>query len=847
MTGFSRRDFIRAAGVGSAALALPLTGVATGAVNRAGASTALPTVLRGNVTASGAWQVTASVLGWTFSGSVGAATGIATGSGSDALGSYTETTFTFRSGARKGGIRVYDGASSVVFTDTYVKAAANTNPFPTFTGYPKLAHHLSHSDCFGRFQFNTFAGASDSPWVFFDDAGNTFLLSAANHFQEAQTAQASNGSIAAGVLSSIGTLPAGYTRQTILSPRAGVGAAHRAWGSALTTLAGKPLPANDTGAILNTLGYWTDNGADYYYKYDQAKGYTGTLLAVRDEWAAQQIPMGYMQLDSWWYPKGPNAAWNDLPDGTSLYEADKELFPDGLAAFQKRLGMPLVTHARWMDKSSPYHGQYQFSNDVVIDPAFWQSVMDYLRDGGVTVYEQDWLCNNAKPAENLTDATAFFDNMAQHSAANGMDLQYCMALPRDYLQSTRYPNLTTIRVSDDRFDRPKWDMFLYDSQFAGALGVWPWADVFMSGEINNLLLANLSAGPVGVGDALGKVNAGNLSKVARPDGVLVKPDVPIVPTDATYVGEGAGTMPAMVAATHVQHAGGLGYGYVFAYARQFVAPQQIHQAENATLSGAVVGSDNAGYTGSGFADFQHDDGDYVEWTVQAPAAGTYTLQFRYANASFTDRPLAVTVNGGGSHTLSFPSTGWWTSWSVVGRTVTLAKGANTVRATTTGSSGGNIDWLGVTQGSVATGLSQSASFTLADIGVGGPAYAYDYYAGTGKLIAAGGSVGATVGNGTYWVVAPVGASGIAFLGDAGKFVSHGDKRVKNLSDDGSVHATVAFAPGEGPVTLHGYAPRKPTVRATTGTAGPVTYTTSSRLFTFTAAAAGNQAVITITP
>ncbi|MEW2518270.1 CBM35 domain-containing protein [Actinacidiphila alni] len=845
MTGLNRRDFLKATGVGSAALALPLMGAA----GRASAHPVRPMVLKGNVNASGAWQVTASVLGWTFSGSVGsAATGITTASGTDAVGAYTETTFTFQSGARKGGIRVYDGASSVVFTDTYVKAGANGNPFPTFTGYPKLAHTLSHSDCFGRFQFNTFAGASDSPWVFFDDAGNAFVLSAANHFQEAQTSRASNGAIAAGVISSVGTLPAGYTRQTILAPKAGVGAAHRAWGGALTRLAGKPLPANDAGPVLGTLGYWTDNGADYYYKFDQSKGYTGTLLAVRDEWAAHKIPMGYMQLDSWWYPKGPNGDWNDLPDGTSLYEADKTLFPDGLSAFQKQLGMPLVTHARWMDKSSPYHGQYTFSNDIITDPAFWQKTMSYLKDGGVIVYEQDWLCNNAKPAENLNDADTFFDNMAHQATANGMDMQYCMALPRDYLQSVRYPNLTTIRVSDDRFDRPKWDMFLYDSQLAGSLGVWPWVDVFMSGEINNLLLANLSAGPVGVGDALGKVSPGNLFQVVRPDGVIVKPDAPIVPTDATYVGEAAGKMPAMVASTYAVHATGLTYRYVFAYARQFVAPQQLYQAENATLSGAVAASDESGYSGSGYADYQHADGDYVEWTVQAPSAGTYTLQFRYGNASFTDRPLAISVNGGAAHDLSFPSTGWWSSWSVVGTTVTLAKGANTVRATATGASGGNIDWLGVTKGSVATGMSQSASFSLPEIGVGGQAYVYDYYARTGTLVGAGGRVNATVGNGTYWVIAPVGPSGIAFLGDAGKFVAHGDKRIKNLSDDGSVHTTVSFAAGEGPVTLHGYAPRKPSVTATTGSAGAVSYNTSTKLFTVTATAgSGNQAVLTITP
>ena len=482
----------------------------------------------------------------------------------------------------------------------------------------------------------------------------------------------------------------------------------------------------------------------------------------------------------------------------------------------------------------------------MIDPAFWQSVMSYLRAGGVVVYEQDWLCNNAKPAENLTDADTYFDNMAHNAAADGLDLQYCMALPRDYLQSTRYPNLTTIRVSDDRFERARWDVFLYDSQFAGALGIWPWTDVFMSGETTNLLLSNLSAGPVGVGDGLGKVDAANLAKVARPDGVIVKPDVPIVPTDATYVGEAAGNLPAMVATTTVAHAG-LTYGYVFGYARQSTPPQQTYQAESATLSGAAVATDNAGYTGTGYADYQNTSNDYVQWTVQAAAAGTYTLQFRYANGGTANRPLSITANGS-STTLPFPPTGSWTTWNVVGLTVTLAKGANTVRATDTGSSGGNIDWLGVSQGTVPVGLSQTASFSLATLGLSGPAYAYDYFAGTGTTVPQGGSVSATVSTGTYWIVAPVGTSGIAFLGDAGKFVAHGDKRIAHLSDDGQVHATVVFAAGEGPVTLHGHAGRQPTVTATTGSVGTVGYTAATGIFTVAVtAAASNEAVIAIAP
>ena len=94
-----------------------------------------------------------------------------------------------------------------------------------------------------------------------------------------------------------------------------------------------------------------------------------------------------------------------------------------------------------------------------------------------------------------------------------------MALPRFFLQGSRYPNLTTIRTSDDRFGRSRWDSFLYTSQFARAAGIWPWADVFMSGETNNLLVSVLSAGMVGIGDAMGMENRENLMRVARADGV----------------------------------------------------------------------------------------------------------------------------------------------------------------------------------------------------------------------------------------------------------------------------------------------------------------------------------------
>ncbi len=124
----------------------------------------------------------------------------------------------------------------------------------------------------------------------------------------------------------------------------------------------------------------------------------------------------------------------------------------------------------------------------------------------------------------------------------------------------------------------------------------------------------------------------------------------------------------------------------------------VYQAEDALLVGPIVSATNAGYTGTGFADYAATAGDYVEWTVTADHAGDYELAFRYALMPTTDRPLEIKVNGTvAAAGLSFPSTGSRTTWSVSTLNVTLNAGTNTIRAAAmTSAGGGNVDSLTVT-------------------------------------------------------------------------------------------------------------------------------------------------------
>ena len=213
-----------------------------------------------------------------------------------------------------------------------------------------------------------------------------------------------------------------------------------------------------------------------------------------------------MQLDSWFYPKGSGAEWTNNGAGIYRYEAAAPPFMSGLSRFQQNLGVPLVTHARWIDPSSPYRTLYKMSGNVVTDPAYWETVAAYLANSGVATFEQDWLDDKAHTDFNLTDGAAFLDNMAASMARRNLTMQYCMAAARHFLQRSKYSNLTTIRTSGDHLQRDRWTDFLYASRLGSALGAWPFTDNFMSTETSQLLLATLSAGPVGIGDQIGSIN-----------------------------------------------------------------------------------------------------------------------------------------------------------------------------------------------------------------------------------------------------------------------------------------------------------------------------------------------------
>lgn len=188
----------------------------------------------------------------------------------------------------------------------------------------------------------------------------------------------------------------------------------------------------------------------------------------------------------------------------------------------------------------------------------------------------------------------------------------------------------------------------------------------------------------------GTVDVAPVSPTQLGDGTTVSlADPPVVGVGYTWnFGDGATINGAT--ATHTYAAPGR---YIISMNATTFA--KYFEAENAQLSGGVVvGSDNAGFSGTGFADFPSGTGTNVSvrWTLTNQTAGSVNLQFRYA-CNGAARPLNLIVNRGATNLVNFPGTNSWTTYmTVTCSNMLLVAGTNTIELqASAGSAGPNID------------------------------------------------------------------------------------------------------------------------------------------------------------
>jgi hypothetical protein len=370
----------------------------------------------------------------------------------------------------------------------------------------------------------------------------------------------------------------GFATELAIIAGHGVRECFATWARLLREASGVEPPARDRDVLGTRVSYWTDNGSAYWYRTEGDLDATSTVVAAVDDLETRGIPVGAVQLDSWWYPHEVlrpfnTDEWVVPPSGMVTWEPRADVFPDGISPLREQLARrPLVTHTRHLSSQSPYCDEFPVWVDAdrahPQDARLYERLLDQCVAWGVEVFEHDWLIECFLGVRGLRApgrAAAWQEGIDAALEARALTAQWCMASPADFAQATRLRNITSIRTSGDHgyLVRPEvlWAWFLHTNVIARALGLWPYKDVFHSAASSatrevEALLSALSAGPVGVGDRVGAADPALIRRTCRADGVLVRPDVPIAALDRAVFDAPVWTGELLTGSAHTDHPAG---------------------------------------------------------------------------------------------------------------------------------------------------------------------------------------------------------------------------------------------------------------------------------------------------
>jgi hypothetical protein len=415
--------------------------------------------------------------------------------------------------------------------------------------------------------------ATSAPVVLYDDNLNTIISSPINKFLNAAISEEKNGRINCGIQGEITEIPKDYSQQFILLFSHGINESMEELGNLLLKYHESQRKSLYSGIISSYLGFWTDNGAYYYYKTEKGMKYDDMLVSIKDYFEEHQIPIRYFNFDSWWYLKHTNKIFTTifrpivrllgggLYGNTLRWETDPEKFSTDLKTFyEERFQLPITAHNRRWDSRSPYLENYDFltykNHACPLKREFWEWLMHHAKDSGIINYEQDWMKNQIESMpqlrEDLTAVEKWLKNMALAAKNNDVNVFYCMETPAILLYSVNHPNITITRCSGDYNHRwPITYRYVHSTQtniLIHAVGLNSHPDVFRSRSMKESLIRPfgekhpvfkclyqiLNAGVVAPGDKKENVNWPLLRKTCRDDGLLFKPDKPITANDLMF-------------------------------------------------------------------------------------------------------------------------------------------------------------------------------------------------------------------------------------------------------------------------------------------------------------------------
>jgi len=335
----------------------------------------------------------------------------------------------------------------------------------------------------------------------------------------------------------------------------GVNNAFTAWGKHMKNYYGsKNLEYAEGDFTINYLGYWTDNGAFYYYATEKNKTYEQTVFDIKEYSKSLNIPYRYVQYDSWFYPKGKG-------NGLLEWTPDVKNFPHGLGYVQNKTGWTVAAHCKWWSPKTPLAKQNGGKYDFIIekhmalptDQQIWFDILKVARDWNLIMFEQDWLGQMFDGLSilqtNVTIGRQWMLQMAEGVMQSGLVMEQCTAYPRHTLMGLEIPVVTQQRVTMDyQLTDNNWRTGV-NSLWVYSLGQIPYKDIFWTTPVQHApkypqtkhpyveldaLVASLTTGPIGPSDGINMTNAELLMRCCNADGLILKPDKPAIAIDAQF-------------------------------------------------------------------------------------------------------------------------------------------------------------------------------------------------------------------------------------------------------------------------------------------------------------------------
>ena len=298
------------------------------------------------------------------------------------------------------------------------------------------------------------------PVLLIDPDGETILLAPVEGAHEQCFAADENGP-AWGWHGDLDEVPAGFESSLAIVRGEGPRAVLDRWGALLGARPSRRRRYGD--ALGRKPSYWTDNGASYWYRTEPGHDVTSGLAATVGDLRARGVPIGAVQIDSWWYPHEvlrpfDTDEWIVPPTGLVRWEPREDILPGGIAPLREALGdPPLVAHCRHLAAASPYLTDVPcWTDGARAHPQtaqIYERWLDQCVAWGIETFEHDWLveCFTGVRALRAGAGRAAAWQRGAHAAAadRGLTLQWCMASPADMILAASLPAVTSVRTSGD--------------------------------------------------------------------------------------------------------------------------------------------------------------------------------------------------------------------------------------------------------------------------------------------------------------------------------------------------------------------------------------------------------------